>query len=410
MEQQNSETFKHLFEGYKESCRIRLEACGDNKDLKIVALESMVTELMEQNELLLNSLIELQKDTWSIPDKRTGGQRLTQSNRCSDDVLKTLDKYGAEVEKMVCSKLSQIDSADAIQELNNHLTILKSENEMLRGKNDNLQHDLGNLLEMVNFCNNFSNKSGDHNGSSSSGSSDAHEMNKSAKSSLQTSLKHLTFCDSVKPEDVFGPIESLKDFSPTDEPEIQSSSGRNSDVTSNHSVTQTLGHQSSKGTKCSLESNSSIGSSNQLQNLEEKELLIESLQKHLEHVSQQMQLNDDVIKRIETKLDMKRKECMEWKNRSQDLEKKLNESVRKYLDLKGRELLLIDQKKGLMVKLNEETDSSISMKEELNLLRKRIKEVTKTSDYQAMTIEHLKGKCQLSRVTCSDTCCFLQKL
>lgn len=53
----NPDLMMRMFHEYKESCRVRLDGCDDDRS-RVTVLECMVTELLEQNELLLNSLIE----------------------------------------------------------------------------------------------------------------------------------------------------------------------------------------------------------------------------------------------------------------------------------------------------------------------------------------------------------------
>lgn len=464
----NPEAMFKMFQEYKESCRIRINSCGDNDKLKITSLESMVTELLEQNELLLNSLIELNQSKDSlinssssfsssysassaasfdfpgylvnnptpnnvqynqyggqyqqIPSGQCPGQNIKSNaknnssaknqmqkmpmhpkecpkqekcNQTSDSMtdFKTISELKINYEQIKNDNLTIISERDNLRESNTRLINTNKQLEEdvndLRHENDNLRHDMSNLIQIIN-------------------QRDGENLEKGQDNCAKEINDHLTFCDSISPEDVYGPIESLRDLELSDSEfdHKQPTANRNKIGPQDRTSTVvTDAKRPSVSLNCSPSHKPSklIATNSQLMMLmEEKESLINRLQQHLEEVTKQLNIRDEVIKKIEDKLIFKRKECSEWIERSTDLEMKLNDSTKKYLDLKSRELVLIEDKRELMAKLNQESDSCIEMKENFLVIKKQLQEVIKQNQYQNMTIEHLKEALVSTKNSCSN--------
>lgn len=360
-----------LFKTYKDSCRIRINSCKDDH-MKQRALESMITELLEQNELLVNSVIELQhqlnkKDSKSAKD----GSLSHEDSGQSQDILS-----------------HKVNAADIIKEMNQHLAALQVENEYLRDKNDNLEHDLSNLLKILEVerqSNLQANESTD------------------AVGELTNKLL-LTFCDSVNPEDVFGPIEPIEPVNKNESAECQetATSHQEQNATLRATETQPINFgaiNSTTTTSCRPDTVCSsfskivtepIASSNLQLIIEEKQLLIDDLQQHLETITKRASLADEVIRKIELKLLQKRQECNEWRSKAFEFQRKGNDVVKENMELKQREFILHEQKRCLLTRLDEQSDAYIRCKEELSVMKNKLIELKQQTEYQAATIEHLK--------------------
>lgn len=357
-----------IFVEYKRTWAQRLAACEDNSELKLTSLETMVDELLEHNELLVSTILDLQKEAANRAHQME--RRLAVSAKATEEVVVNLDKYERQFKHLVSQQASQIDAGDIIEELNNHIEALKFENNFLREKNENLEHDLGNLLEMVKFERSRSQaleKNGDRIGDANS----------------QESGKCLTFCDSVNPEDVFGPIESMGD-----DFEVNESTNEPHSKLSNEKVAQLKSF--AKPHIRRTPSNASIASSSVQMIIEEKELLIVNLQTHLQTISKELELKDQVVKNIETKLDTKRAESGQLKVDLSKTRSELETTSSKCRELEEREKILNDHKRSLMTRLDEESEANIKSKEEVLLLTRKLIDSNQQLEYQATTIEHLK--------------------
>ena len=409
-----------IFEEYKRTWFVILESCGSNDSLRITSLETMVDELLEHNGLLVGTIMELQRETASRVIQME--RRLTVSAKSTEEAVIGLDRYSRELKRVIGHRVAQVDAADIIDELTNHLEALKIENSFLRDKNDNLKHDMGNLLEIVKFERNrsqaLSHKS--HGRTSSEGSS----------SMMAMSNRCLTFCDSVNPEDVYGPIEACVDdtppptpvTSPGDGPALagesndaivssgnqlnhsSSSNTNNSNSTassSNHenynsssvvSDNNIVNHGSETRNQLNISRNSTNSSSvNHYQSLiEEKELLLADLQQHLSKARHECEFKDQVIKNIEAKLDTKRAEFEKISSDLKNIRGELDEQASKIGDLSHLIKALNEDKRKLMTQLDEQSEDAIKAKQEVLVLSKKLIDANQEIDNQAMTIEHLK--------------------
>lgn len=402
-----------LFLAYQESCRLRLEACGDDPGLRLGALEPLVNELLQQNEMLIQSISQLQETKICATNPNDdGGRRGTSGGLKDDEQLQQVTEI---------RDSGHVSAAQVIRELNSHLTSLQIENNSLRDKNDNLEHDIENLLDMIEFERNARTA---RDGIRDHDNDQSHIGPRSTVPTLKApiSCKMLTFCDSLSPEDVYGPIEShsqsrqtrsesnealangtggrtngtagRENESPANgaSPERKnqslkslddgSSSGKDSGVGSSVTVP--------KQTVLTSTSSCSLASSNQQLLLEEKDLLIVDLQQHLESLTGQVEMADKVIKKVEIKLTEKRKECNEWRGKAFEWQRKLNHHIKENMELKEQILTLNDHKRCLMTRLDAESEGCQSAREELVLLRRRSSQLMQQNEFQSMTIEHLK--------------------
>lgn len=369
-----------LFKTYKDSCRIRINSCKDG-NMKQRTLESMVTELLEQNELLVNSVVQLQNHLNS-KDSNKSSTKGNDSNNASS----SRDTFS-----------QQMNAGEIIAQMNQHLAQLQIENEFLREKNDNLEHDLNNLLKILEV---------EH--EAASATADAGNPVGELTNKLL-----LTFCDSVNPEDVFGPIESIESIDHLKEQNIESTKCQ---VTASRPQAPPMSSLQSRAcdsaprndtTKCTslnMPSNATgdlcssfakmvtepIAASNLQLVLEEKQLLIDDLQQHLETISKRASLADEVIRKVELKLRQKRHECNEWRSKAFENQRRVNDVVRENMELKQREYTLLEQKRCLLTRLDEQSDEYFRCKEELSVMKQRVIHLTQQADYQAATIEHLK--------------------
>lgn len=462
-----------LYQTYRDSCRIRLEACGDDPGLLLGTLQPLVNELLDQNQVLIQSISQLRGDR--------SQEKPILCTRCSSPLDPEQETDRKPVQQVNDHPdPTHINASDVIRELNSHLTSLQIENNRLRDKNDNLEHDIENLLDMIEFernCHSLKDGIQDPDSCVTTVSKEANNKTHA------TNYKLLTFCDSLQPEDVYGPIESLNNESTSERLNQQQSDensdrctiakqqeegeeveevdcekeeeegeregpasgqkanvslksldgnsiGRESGISSGCESLSTTGSSvttsrrqlpagpaatttasapisspaapsvsaSPSGESC-VENNrkltvstssTSLASSNLQLLVEEKELLIEDLQQHLESLTRQVQLSDEVIKKIEAKLTLKRKECNEWRSRAFDYQRRLNDHIKENVDLKERILILNDHKRCLMTRLDEESDECQKAVEELMLMRRRSAQLQQQNEFQSMTIEHLK--------------------
>lgn len=433
-----------LFRTYQESCRLRLDACGDDPGLRLGALQPLVNELLEQNEMLIQSISQLQEE------KRQQQQELLLQNRtmCHKSSIESRKEQNSSTELQQVHQVTavvqqpdagHVSASEVIRELNTHLTSLQIENNFLRDKNDNLEHDIENLLDMIDFerssripVTNAAAASESKIDSCSAPSARTMATTTTTSSSpmpLNTcqsdrSCKLLTFCDSLSPEDVYGPIESLStgagnedqeneevgnrvlDAEPVPEPSASESlkslddgscsTGKDSGVCSDSGGTTVviksggISSRSSHRKQMTSGSSCSLASTNQQLLLEEKDLLICDLQQHLESLTRAAHLSDDVIRKIESKLSEKRAECSEWRGKAFEWQRKLNDHIKENMDLKEQILTLNDHKRCLMTRLDEQSESCQLANEELVLLRRRSSQLLQQNEFQTMTIEHLK--------------------
>ena len=403
-----------LFRTYQESCRMRLDACGDDPGLRLGALQPLVNELLEQNEMLIQSISQLQQE-----------RKRDMCHKPIDSPQDTGER-SAKLQQVTGSMpdAGHVSASEVIRELNTHLTSLQIENNFLRDKNDNLEHDIENLLDMIDFERNVrSARDGMPEHASDAkvnGQSIVTVSGLTTTAPTDTTCKLLTFCDSLTPEDVYGPIESHSTSIPIpidclvagnerrEENEAGdseektshslkslddgSSTGKDSGVSSDTNSTAVIksDNMNSRRKQTISTSSCSLASTNLQLVLEEKDLLIADLQQHLESLTRQVHLSDDVIKKIEVKLSDKRKECTEWRGKAFDWQRKLNDHIKENMDLKERILTLNDHKRCLMTRLDEQSEACQLANEELVLLRRRSSQLLQQNEFQTMTIEHLK--------------------
>lgn len=403
-----------LFRAYQESCRLRLEACGDDPGLRLGALEPLVHELLQQNEMLIQSISQLQEQQNHSAIHSDGHVRSKETAGGDQHLLQQVTQI---------HDSGHVSAVQVIRELNNHLTSLQIENNALRDKNENLEHDIENLLDMIDFERNARTaRDGIHDPRNNESQITSRASGDPVLKGTTISCKLLTFCDSLVPEDVYGPIESHSQTYAGNEglgndrddgrvvcegenesaanapsPERRenqslksldaSSTGKDSGCSS---VTETVLQTRDKQKPLTSASSCSLASSNQQLLLEEKDLLITDLQQHLESLTQQVQLSDNVIKKVEVKLTEKRKECNEWRSKAFEWQRKLNHHIKENMELKERILVLNDHKRCLMTRLDAESEACHSAREELVLLRRRSSQLLHQNEFQSMTIEHLK--------------------
>ena len=304
-------------------------------------MELYVNELLEQNELLMKTIIELEKEAKNRCAEME--KRLALSANRTEEVVLALNEYEMDIKKIINERISQIEASDIIDELNSHLMAVNVENNYLREQNDNLKHDLDNLIELMKR------KMGDD-------------------SSQDTKTECLTFCD-VDPEDIFGPIEAIisngNGNAIDEEVQVQI---KNDQTTNNHS---------------SLNMNNKYI-------LEEKELLISKLQEHLQTVTKELELKDEVVKNLEIKLNCTRRENLDIKLTLTELNIKFEECDSKLKEAIERISVLNDQKQSLMIQLDEESEQRIQFKEELSILNSKLEENMKIVEQQSTTIQHLR--------------------
>jgi septal ring factor EnvC (AmiA/AmiB activator) len=315
-------------------------------------METTIEELLDQNELLITTVNELQKEAKNRCLEMD--KRLSLSATKTSEVVLALNKYEKDIKKIVDDRITSIEASDIIDELNAHIVAINIENNYLREQNDNLKHDLSNLIEMMK---------------QKIGQNDQNLNNHKSQTCL-------TFCD-VDPEDIFGPIEAI--------------------ISSNGGCFVDEGVQVEINDKC-LSRSSSV--SNQTKFLvEEKELLIHKLQEHLQTISNELELKDEVVKNLEIKLNTTRKDNSDVRTALNELNQKYDDCERRLQEAIDRVSVLNEHKRSLMTQLDEESEQRIKFKEELKSLTTRLLENMKTVEQQSITIQHLReaivSKCKL---------------
>lgn len=306
-------------------------------------MELYVNELLEQNELLMKTIIELEKEAKNRCVEME--KRLALSANRTEEVVLALNEYEMDIKKIVNERISQIEASDIIDELNSHLMAVNVENNYLREQNDNLKHDLDSLIELMKR------KMGDD-------------------SSQDTKTECLTFCD-VDPEDIFGPIEAI----------ISNGNGNDNGDAIDEEVQVEMKNNKTTDNNCSL---------NNKYILEEKELLISKLQEHLQTVTKELELKDEVVKNLEMKLNCTRKENLDIKLSLTELNIKFEECDSKLKEALERISVLNDHKQSLMIQLDEESEQRIQFKAELSILNSKLEENMKIVEQQSTTIQHLR--------------------
>ena len=302
-------------------------------------MELYVNELLEQNELLMKTIIELEKEAKNRCVEME--KRLALSANRTEEVVLALNEYEMDIKKIINERISQIEASDIIDELNSHLMAVNVENNYLREQNDNLKHDLDNLIELMKR------KMGDD-------------------SSQDTKTECLTFCD-VDPEDIFGPIEAI--------------------------ISNGNGNAIDEEVQVEMKNDKTANNHSSLNNKyipEEKELLISKLQEHLQTVTKELELKDEVIKNLEIKLNCTRKENLDIKLTLTELNIKFEECDSKLKEAVERISVLNDQKQSLMIQLDEESEQRIQFKEELSILNSKLEENMEIVSHQSTTIQHLR--------------------
>jgi len=270
-------------------------------------------------------------------------KRLSLSATKTEEVVLALNKYEMDIKKIVNDRVSSIEASDIIEELNSHVVAVNIENNYLREQNDNLKHDLSNLIEMMKR------RIGDQN--------IANDRNDAC----------LTFCD-VDPEDIFGPIEAI--ISP------------NGGCFVDEGVQVEINDQSLS--RCSSVSNQTKFL------VEEKELLVCKLQEHLQTISNELQLKDEVVRNLETKLNTTRKDNLDVRTALTQMNQKYDDCEQRLQEAIDRVSVLNEHKRSLMTQLDEESEQRIKFKEELKSLTTRLLENMKTVEQQSVTIQYLR--------------------
>ena len=270
-----------------------------------------------------------------------------------EEVVLALNKYEKDIKAIINSRVSAIEASDLIEELNCHICALEIENNYLREQNDNLKHDLNNLIELIKR------RIGEQNHSN-----DGNHRNGSEKC--------LTFCD-VDPEDIFGPIEA-----------ITSANGCCVDE-----CVQVQMSDHCLASDRSLSRCSSVSNPNKFL-VEEKELLVNKLQEHLQTITRELELKDEVLKNLETKLNTTRKNNSELRHNLDQLNAKYDQCESKLQEAIDRVSTLNEHKRSLMTQLDDEIEQRIKFKEELKSLTTRLLDNMKTVEQQSITIQHLR--------------------
>ncbi|CAG2111900.1 unnamed protein product, partial [Medioppia subpectinata] len=283
-------------------------------------------------------------------------KRLALSANKTEEVVLALNKYEKDIKTIVNSRISSIEAADVVEELNSHICAVDIENNYLREQNDNLKHDLSSLIELMKR------RIGDQNET-------IDDVNQRANSD-----KCLTFCD-VDPEDIFGPIEA-----------ITTANGNGCCV--DECVQTVHTPEPCLASDRSISRSSSHSNANKYL-VEEKELLIRKLQEHLETISNELELKDEVLNNLEIKLNTTRKENSDLRQRLDQLTVVHNECDYKLQEAIDRVSTLNEHKRSLMTQLDDESEQRIKFKEELKSLTARLLENMKTVENQSMTIQHL---------------------
>jgi len=278
----------------------------------------------------------------------------------AEEVVLALNKYEKDIKAIVNSRIAAIEASDVMEELNSHICAVDIENNYLREQNDNLKHDLSSLIELMKR------RIGGHN------------QTIDDQSVKCDSEKCLTFCD-VDPEDISGPIEA-----------ITTTNGNGCCV---DECVQTTAHTIPPDPCLASDRSLSRCSSHSNPNkylVEEKELLIRKLQEHLESISNELELKDEVINNLEIKLNAARKDNSDLRQRVDSLSAQHNDCQNQLQEAIDRVSTLNEHKRSLMTQLDDESEQRIKFKEELKSLTTRLLENMKTVENQSLTIQHLR--------------------
>lgn len=289
-----------------------------------------------------------------------------------------LNKYEKDIKSIVNNRVSTIEASTLIEELNCHISAVEIENNYLREQNDNLKHDLNNLIELIKRRIAEQNQTSDELGR------------------RNDSEKCLTFCD-VDPEDIFGPIEAITAYNgccvdesvqvqmaepPTTG--LRSMSADHTPLLDHPDLMRVDGRGDRSLSRCSSASNPNKYI------VEEKELLINKLQEHLQTITTELELKDEVLRKLEMKLNLTRKDNSELRHQLQVLNAKYDECESKLEEAVERVATLNEHKRSLMTQLDDEIEQRIKFKEELKALTTRLLENMKTVEHQSITIQHLR--------------------
>ncbi|XP_067118649.1 putative leucine-rich repeat-containing protein DDB_G0290503 isoform X2 [Centruroides vittatus] len=172
---------KALSSSYKRLFQMDEDDYQDKRkfEIKLKTIQKCFEYLIEQNELLVTTILELEKEA----SKRViqMENRLHKSAKSTMETVIHIRECEEEMRRLVAERL-HVESV--FEDLQHQFTSLKIENGYLREQNANLHHDINGLLHII----------------------------QQARSTGNWELDSMTFCE-VTPEQVFGPIYSVSERS-----------------------------------------------------------------------------------------------------------------------------------------------------------------------------------------------------
>lgn len=175
-----SNILKALSSSYKRLFHIDDAEFHDKRkfEIKLKTIQKCFEHLIEQNELLVTTILELEKEA----SKRViqMENRLHKSAKSTMETVLHIQECEEEMRRLVTERL-HVESV--FEDLQHQFTSLKIENGFLKEQNANLHHDINGLLHII----------------------------QQARSTGNWEIDSMTFCE-VTPEQVFGPIYSVSEI------------------------------------------------------------------------------------------------------------------------------------------------------------------------------------------------------
>lgn len=138
-------------------------------------LRLLISQLVEQNKVLISSLLEVEREA----EQRTiqMQKRLRTSAQTTKDVVLSMSDWGQEIRELIIRKCQ---AENMVHEMEANASVLRVENQFLKDYNASLCHDIQSLLNII----------------------------KEARRSGHWEMDFVAFCE-ITPEDIYGPIHSM---------------------------------------------------------------------------------------------------------------------------------------------------------------------------------------------------------
>ncbi|XP_035219639.1 uncharacterized protein LOC118192737 isoform X2 [Stegodyphus dumicola] len=224
----------------------KLDLSKKNEE-KLKILETYLDQLHEQNEILVSTMVELEKE--AEQRVRQMEKRLKSSAKSTMEAVINVHECEKEMRRLVEERL-YIESL--FNNMQHEFSSIKEENSILRDQNCNLNHDVQALLHVIHH----------------------------ARSTGHWEMNCVTFCE-VTPEQVFGPVQSISHVNSSHSPQSDTHLAEKEKKTANSAVSSQEILNSSTSTPSSSQSKPLV--INLLLEKDKKIALLESHVSELQH-------------------------------------------------------------------------------------------------------------------------------